>query len=428
MMSDILLYILKVNIIFSLLVTFHFVFLRRLTFHTLNRIVLLLIIPISLVLPKLSFGIQSPVTYDFIEGDFGNFKLTEVTSTLKNTTNTSVGFSWFYLEFIYWIGLCVGIALLVYNAFKLFHQLRSSHKIYSDKISIYKSKTTSIFSCFKWIFVPLNGNYKMDHPIIKHEIAHIRLLHSYDLIITELFITLTWFNPFVYLFRRLLRSIHEFQADEKVLSDSIKKSDYLTLMLEELMHKNQLSFSHNFKSLTIKNRVQMITKNKSRNLSKLRYLFLIPIIAGILMSFSNLKGTKPSITPIKEGLYKKISSGYGMRKHPKTKKMVMHNGIDFAADIGTPIQATGDGTVISIKSNKGGHGKQIKIDHGSGYRSSYSHMSKFVVKEGQFVKQGTIIGYSGNTGYSFGPHLHYMILLNGKSVNPTNYFGNNSKK
>jgi len=424
-MSDLLIYILKASLIFSLLVTFYCLFLRRLTFHALNRIILLLIIPVSLVLPVLSFGIQSPVIYnDLIEGNFENFGVTEVTSTIEYT---SVDFNWSYLEVIYWVGLCFGIALLVFNAFKLFHQLRSSHKTHLGKISIYESRVASVFSCFKWIFVPLNGNYEINHPIIKHEVAHIRLLHSYDLIITELFIAFTWFNPFVYLFRRLLRSVHEFQADEKVLTDSIKKSDYLTLMLEELMYKNEFSFSHNFKSLTIKNRIKMITKNKSQNISKLRYILLLPIIAGILMSFSNLKGTKPSIKPIKEGLYKKISSGYGKRKHPKTKKIVMHHGVDFAADIGTPIQATGDGTIISVKSNKEGHGKQIKIDHGSGYRSSYSHMSKFMVKEGQFVKQGTIIGYSGNSGYSFGPHLHYMIILNGKSVNPANYFKTKEK-
>ena len=114
----------------------------------------------------------------------------------------------------------------------------------------------------------------------------------------------------------------------------------------------------------------------------------------------------------------RLSSSFGMRKHPIDGFNKMHRGTDFAAPLGTPIMASGDGKIIRAKWCGGG-GNCIKIKHNSTYSTVYAHMSKFAVgiKYGVRVKQGQIIGYVGSTGKSTGPHLHYEVIKNGKKIN-----------
>ncbi len=114
----------------------------------------------------------------------------------------------------------------------------------------------------------------------------------------------------------------------------------------------------------------------------------------------------------------RLSSSFGMRKHPILGYNKMHRGTDFAAPSGTPIMASGSGTVIRARWCGGG-GNCVKIKHNSTYETIYAHMKSFAkgIKEGRKVKQGQIIGYVGSTGLSTGPHLHYEVLVNGKKVN-----------
>ena len=114
----------------------------------------------------------------------------------------------------------------------------------------------------------------------------------------------------------------------------------------------------------------------------------------------------------------RLSSPFGMRKHPIDGFNKMHRGTDFAAPMGTPIMASGDGT-IKKAGWCGGGGKCVVIRHNSTYQTIYAHMSKFAsgIKSGVRVKQGQTIGYVGSTGKSTGPHLHYEVIINGKKVN-----------
>jgi len=114
----------------------------------------------------------------------------------------------------------------------------------------------------------------------------------------------------------------------------------------------------------------------------------------------------------------RLSSSFGMRKHPILGFNRMHRGTDFAAPEGTPIMASGNGTVVAAKWCGGG-GNCVKIKHNSTYSTVYAHMSKFAkgIKPGRKVKQGQIIGYVGSTGMSTGPHLHYEVIENGKRIN-----------
>ena len=114
----------------------------------------------------------------------------------------------------------------------------------------------------------------------------------------------------------------------------------------------------------------------------------------------------------------RLSSSFGMRKHPILGYNKMHRGTDFAAPSGTPIMASGSGTITRARWCGGG-GNCVKIKHNSTYETIYAHMKAFAkgIKEGIKVKQGQIIGFVGSTGLSTGPHLHYEVLVNGKKVN-----------
>ena len=114
----------------------------------------------------------------------------------------------------------------------------------------------------------------------------------------------------------------------------------------------------------------------------------------------------------------RLSSAFGMRKHPIDGYNKMHRGTDFAAPMGTPIMASGSGIIIRARWCGGG-GNCVKIKHNSTYETIYAHMKNFArgIKEGARIKQGQIIGYVGSTGNSTGPHLHYEVVVNGKKIN-----------
>lgn len=118
-----------------------------------------------------------------------------------------------------------------------------------------------------------------------------------------------------------------------------------------------------------------------------------------------------------------LSSGFGYRIHPFYKTVKLHKGMDFSAPIGTDVHATGTGKVIKAGVEKG-FGKCVKIDHGFTYTTVYAHLSSYNVKVGQKVKRGDIIGKVGNSGMSFGAHLHYEVHKNGVPVNPVNFYFN----
>jgi len=122
----------------------------------------------------------------------------------------------------------------------------------------------------------------------------------------------------------------------------------------------------------------------------------------------------PSGSPV---IYKGISSRYGYRKHPVTKRRALHRGTDLKANIGTPVYATADGIVESAHTVRG-FGRLVELDHAYGFKSRYGHLSKIAVKKGSVLNKGDLIGYSGNSGISTGAHLHYEVSFVRQSLNP----------
>ncbi|WP_073583767.1 M23 family metallopeptidase [Vibrio quintilis] len=123
----------------------------------------------------------------------------------------------------------------------------------------------------------------------------------------------------------------------------------------------------------------------------------------------------PNGAPVRHA---RISSGYGKRVHPVTGKIKFHRGQDFAVNIGTPIYAPADGVVEVVRPGNKGSGNFVRLQHSYGFSSSYSHLQKFHVRTGDFVQKGDLIAYSGNSGLSSGPHLHYEVRFVGRPLNP----------
>lgn len=152
---------------------------------------------------------------------------------------------------------------------------------------------------------------------------------------------------------------------------------------------------------------------------------------------SKIEIEKNSFTKIKNGLHRNellfealpalkpaagfLGDDFGMRYHPILHYNRMHMGVDIIADSGTPFYAPGGG-VIEFAGVKGGYGNTVVINHGFGYKTLYGHLSKFIVKDGQKVKRGDLLGYTGNSGLlTTGPHLHYEVHHNGVPINPRNF-------
>ena len=135
----------------------------------------------------------------------------------------------------------------------------------------------------------------------------------------------------------------------------------------------------------------------------------------------------PAIWPIDRTKLRNGIGAYNPRRfHPILKRIMPHKGVDLGAQRGTPIYATGDAVVEMInRGYNGGYGRQVLLNHGFGYKTRYAHMHEILVKRGDTVQRGDIIGTVGNTGRSTSSHLHYEVLYKGHPVNPVNYF--NSK-
>ena len=128
--------------------------------------------------------------------------------------------------------------------------------------------------------------------------------------------------------------------------------------------------------------------------------------------------SKPSICPIKDFNGKTVE--FGKQMHPILKVERDHNAVDFMVPEGTPVLATANGKVIQAEQIDN-YGVVVRIQHAKNIRTFYAHLSKVIVKKGQMVKQNQVIAYSGNTGLSTGPHLHYEVIEKGVSVNPRDF-------
>jgi len=216
-------------------------------------------------------------------------------------------------------------------------------------------------------------------------------------------------------------------ADLENRDDNIYRSIFEAEPIPDNIRKAGIGGINRYKSLERFKDDAEIVINTSKKLDRLAKQLYIQSksfdeIIELAKQKEQMLAAIPAIQPVSNKDLKRMASGYGMRIDPHYKTPAFHAGMDFTAPTGTPIYATGDGTVIRADRASRGYGNHVRIDHGFGYTTLYAHMSKTNVKVGSEVKRGEIIGYVGNTGKSVGPHLHYEVRKNDKPVNPINFY------
>ena len=276
------------------------------------------------------------------------------------------------------------------------------------------------------------------------------LLRSLAYLVASILIALIYYIIFAIFFdspkeKALLREIEQltFQYDliqrdmsdlEKVIGQLQETDDnlYRTIFEAEpipaTLREGGVGGVNRYKELEGYNKSDIVIETTKR-LDKIRKKIYIQSKSfDDLIVLANKKeemlGAIPAILPISNKDLIRTASGYGPRVHPIYKIIKFHSGMDFTAPSGTEIYATGNGVIAYVNSSKRGLGNHIIINHGYGYSTIYAHLDSFNVRSGQKVERGDVIGFVGSTGTSVAPHLHYEIKLNGRNVDPVNYYFN----
>ena len=425
-------YMLKVSVCLVTFYSFYILLLRNSTFFVFNRLYLILGLLLSFTIPVLKLSIfesqsstmlSTIINGTLIESDYDYFHPINITNGV-NTINFSM-----ILSIIYYIGVSILFFKLLFSIARTIRFKNSSETYQIGNIKIVKMDSQVPFSFFNLIFLPKDESNQL---IIKHEMAHVKQFHWFDLIIIEVASVLLWFNPFVALYKGSLKLQHEYLADNSVVDDNRQIEDYLGCMLTRIQIVSSSRLVSHFYCKTIKKRIVMITKNKTSFKYLGVYLLVLPLICLLLFAVtsSNAKPSlilslgediyQPSIYPLDITKVKKIAE-YGPRVNPLTKKEDFHSGIDFAIAEGEKILSTANGVVVDTKFDSE-KGNTILIKHNETFSTFYSHLKSVLVKVGDKVVKGQEIGLSGNTGTSTtGSHLHYEVHKNGETVNPKDY-------
>jgi len=284
-MSKIFIYLLQSAAILAVLYSVYWLFLRKDTFFHVNRFYLLTSLLLSLVIPLIDFQLlNSGPVYPVI------VLLDPVLITPEKMEKVaSVHLTWFeILGVIYLTGVAIFTLRLIAQLIQLMALIRRRKVVRQDGANIvFVDKGYSPFSFFNLIFI--RKEYYIDGkltPVIEHEKIHIRQYHTLDLLLIEIATIIQWFNPFVWLLGRSVKSLHEFLADEGVLNQGFHKSDYQTLILNEAMGFQINNLTNNFNVSLLKKRIKMMTKTRSASWSSIKVMMALPVLLAVVFLFA----------------------------------------------------------------------------------------------------------------------------------------------
>ena len=378
----------------------------------------------------------------------------------------------FIIAIIYFIGFAVNLIILCKSIYSMFRIIRSGKRIiYKNNRLVIVDGKISPFSFRKYIVISREDYANNPLEIITHEKAHIDLRHTWDLIFMELLLLFQWFNPALWLLKRELRDVHEFQADMHVLKSGIDAKTYQLLLVKKAVGSSSYTLANSFNHSKIKKRITMMLKIKSSKWAKMKILLLLP--AGILSIYAFAKpeviepletminyestnilpekeiqgesNVSANIRSLIEG--EKYSIGDTIRNPNKVRLRIRSGkdngtkllfplklksnhvistkfgskkefrGINIKGDGKDTVYAVKDGVVVASESRRI-YGNVIVIKHDDVYETLYAHNSENLVQVGQSVKAGQSIAITGSTGRSDDDHLYFEIRKNRESVRP----------
>ncbi|MBF1466658.1 MAG: TonB family protein [Prevotella pallens] len=342
-------YFLKLNIALIVLFGFYKLMFSGDTFFSLRRATLIGIYIVAMLVPELNCleWINKNVEITSIANQYATFILPTVTITPNKINATN----WETIALtIYNMVVCV---LLVRFFCQLISIIKLRNKCRTANINGVKvyllENNEGPFSFFNWIFIsPSKHNTQQTHEIIKHELTHCKQWHSVDILFTELFSTIFWINPFVWLLKREIRLNLEYLADNNVLTSGANKKEYQYHLLVLTYQKNVATISNNFNVLPLKKRIEMMNKERTKQIAKAKYALYIPLIATLLI-VSNIETVARNIANVAKTIGNKnveqkkianLASGKKVIKRQKNQKRVQHTGQTACTNKKTEIQTT----------------------------------------------------------------------------------------
>lgn len=447
---SIMVYMIKVSLgIFLFYLVYRLVF-RRFTFYGLNRILILVSGVGAFLLPFFRIPAGAGEVNGFNEVipiDWNYFEILTSPTTVEVDPGSAILLPALMLMAVLSISF-IRFLLLIYRYLRVVRTYSGGEIREEGGIRwIVHPAVKSPFTLFRTVYLDRYTSEQPESVVRQHEEVHARQLHSLDLVFWEVISAFLWFNPFVFLFKRLTRENHEYLADDVAQASGRGLESYLRAFAGELARKHDPVFASHFKSSTIKKRIIMLTNKKTKQNKKWYYLLVVPLTAFLALAFqqpleemaedvpglrlqSALHSTVPDRSgpaapdrfPLDEKFRKQVSLDYGWTgKNPVTGKKMTHRGVDFRAPLGSTIYAAGNGVVSKSEFDKR-YGKVIVINHGTTYTTLYSHLDGLEVSIGEKVAAGQRIGTVGSTGVSTGPHLHFEVRRDGEPVDPSAFY------
>ena len=290
-----MLYVLKAAITLALLYSCFFLFLSKETFHRFNRIMLVGIMIVSLVMPLFHFTTTHPTALNE-EVYLVQTYIEEDTTPIIVTAQHTQSFTWMQaLTWLYLAGVAIMLILTLVQAFSLIRFMRGGvrHTDSQGNTVILHNSDVPPFSIFRYIVMSVK-DYETSRPyILTHEQEHIRLGHTYDLLLLQCVKTLQWFNPFIWFLSRDLKAVHEYEADQAVINQGIDAKSYQQLLVMKVVGNRLQPFTNNLNHGSLKKRIVMMYQKPSNRWLMLKALCAIPVAALTINTFATPIETDP---------------------------------------------------------------------------------------------------------------------------------------
>ena len=398
-MGAFIVYLIKSSLLLAMLVSLFMLFMSRETFHKLNRYLLLCIVVVSLVLPFVNVGMSTPLqgVFDFIEnGD----RVAEVGAPVVDvlpmyeTTEQPVAMAdavpamdvapvpiegkgsaaplWQIIVLAVYV---LGVVFLVIRQLVMYVQLSRlimrSRKATAEqygpddvKLRLHCGEEKP-FSWFGWVVVSNNDMAEGAHEILTHEAAHVRAGHSWDIMLADAVIIMQWFNPLAWIMKNTLKDIHEFEADEAVVSSGVNAKQYQLLIIKKAVGARLYSIANSFNHSLTKKRITMMCKEKSNKWSRAKALYILPVAAIAALSFSTAENANAEPT----GKVNEIVSDdtiSGVEKNSKVTSLKLPAGKEWMyAHLCYVDGSTGNNESVCIAYIRGAEGENVGYFRGT---------------------------------------------------------------
>ena len=288
-MESLLYYLLRASVSMALLYGFYKLFLGKNTFHAINRFVLIAIALLTVLLPLCRFNfipdLSRMTLSDHPSWDFSNIPVSEFSSM----SATQQLFPWRELLFVVFVvGFLIALVRYLIGFFQIIGIIRNSHKekLNDGSTLCLSVKDIAPFSWMNYVVLHGKGVPEENRTIIQHEQAHIHLKHSFDMLFIDLFTSFFWFNPFSWLLRREIQSVHEYQADAQVLNEGVEIKQYQLLLIRKCVGEQKFALANNFLQRDLHKRIQMMMKKSSERQMKWRYTAALPLLFLVMVALS----------------------------------------------------------------------------------------------------------------------------------------------